>query len=216
MAGRIPRLAPEGWKHLAATAVLFALLALGGGTPGAMVGLVAFALVANFFRDPERFPPDDPLAIVAPADGRVLAVDSVEDDRFQKGPALRISIFMSPVDVHVNRIPWSGRVAEVRYHHGKYFRAFAEKASLDNEQNAIVVEDEAGRRLGVVQIAGFIARRIVCRVAVGDAVQRGNRYGLIQFGSRADVYLPPDVEVAVRAGDRTRAGETILARWPTA
>lgn len=199
---------------MVAAAFLAIVLAAFFGVGGAALGLVLLALVVNFFRDPERMPPKDPQAVVAPADGKVFQVADIDDTRFFSAPATRISIFMSPLDVHVNRIPWTGRVVDVRYHPGKYFRAFADKASLDNEQTAVLVEDDDGHRLWCVQIAGFIARRIVCRVQPGDQVERGQRYGMILFGSRADLYFPTgSVEVAVQTGQRTRAGETVVARW---
>ncbi|GIW44801.1 MAG: phosphatidylserine decarboxylase proenzyme [Candidatus Binatia bacterium] len=207
-------LAREGLPHIIAAMFLTVVLGLFFGIAGAVLGILLFALVVNFFRDPERIPPRDPLAIVAPADGKVIQIADIEDTRFLSAPATRVSIFMSPLDVHVNRIPWSGQVLDVRYHPGKFFRAFADKASLDNEQTAVHVRDEEGRQLWFVQIAGLIARRIVCRLQPGDRVQRGQRYGMILFGSRADVYFPAgSVEVAVQLHQRTRAGETILARW---
>jgi phosphatidylserine decarboxylase len=184
-----------------------------GGTLGGLVGAVLLALVVNFFRDPERTPPPDERLIVAPADGKVIAVAPVREDRFLKVDTTKISIFMSPLNVHVNRNPVTGTVVSTHYHHGRYFRAFAEKASLDNEQNAIVVEDRDGRRLCFVQIAGFIARRIVCYLQPGMSVGRGTRCGIIKFGSRVDIYLPAAAEARVRVGDRTTAGETVIAAW---
>jgi phosphatidylserine decarboxylase len=211
---RLLPLAAEGLPHIGVAGALWLLLGWLGGWPGALLGGAVFALTVNFFRDPERTPPPDPNTIVAPADGRIIQVGEVEDARFFGRRVLRISIFMSPLDVHVNRIPTSGTVGEVRYHPGKYLRAFADKASLDNEQNALLIEAENGQRLWVVQIAGFIARRIVCKVRAGDRVERGQRYGMILFGSRADVYLlPEEVAVAVEVGQKARAGETVLARW---
>lgn len=210
---RLP-LAREGYRHIAVAGLVVALLGVFLGAVGLLIGLVALAFVINFFRDPERRVPDDPRGIVSPADGTVIKITALQDDRFLQGPATLVSIFMSPLNVHVNRIPWSGRVIDVRYHPGKYLRAFADKASLDNEQNAVLVEDSQGRRLCFVQIAGFIARRIVCKVQRGAVVERGRRYGMILFGSRADIYLPPEVEVAVKLGDRTRGAQTVIGRWP--
>jgi len=175
------------------------------------VGVALFLL--GFFRDPRRTPPADGGAVLAPADGRVVKAALVDDHRFHRGPAHQVSIFMSPVDVHVNRNPVGGRVVDVRYHPGRYFRAFAEKASLDNEQNAIILEDARGRRLAFVQIAGFLARRIVCYLKPGMVIERGARCGLIMFGSRVDVFLPPDAQLRVGVGARTRAGETVIAEW---
>jgi phosphatidylserine decarboxylase len=179
------------------------------------VATLALAVfVTSFFRDPERQTPSDPQTLVAPADGRVIKVAEVADDRFLHGQVRLISIFMSPLNVHVNRAPSSGRVVDVRYNPGKYFRAFADKASLDNEQNAIVMEDGEGRRFCFVQIAGFVARRIVCYLGPGSDIGRGERCGMIMFGSRVDIYLPLDAVVSVEVGKGTTAGETVIARWP--
>ena len=207
-------IAREGYPLIAAAlAVAVALWWLGGPVGGAL-GAALFAFVLNFFRDPERTAPVDEGLIVAPADGRVIKVAQVHDDRFLHGEATLVSIFMSPLNVHVNRVPVSGRVSDVRYNRGKYFRAFADKASLDNEQNAVLIEDAAGRRLCVVQIAGFLARRIVCYLQAGMQVERGQRYGMIMFGSRADLYLPTAAQVRVNVGDRARGGATVIAQWP--
>jgi phosphatidylserine decarboxylase len=186
---------------------------LAGWTIPTAIGIALAVFVTSFFRDPERTIPADPGAIVAPADGRVVKVADVHDDRFLHGPARLVCIFMSPLNVHVNRVPASGRVTDVRYNSGKYFRAFADKASLENEQNAILMQDSSGRSICFVQIAGFIARRIVCRLRSGDEVVRGQRFGLIMFGSRADIYLPRETEVCVQVGDNARGGETVIARW---
>jgi phosphatidylserine decarboxylase len=208
-------MAREGLRFVVPGAALTILaLLLGWGWVAAFLGTITLA-VAAFFRDPERQPPPDDRAVVSPADGRVLKAESVHDDRFLRGKAQMVSIFMSPLDVHVNRNPVSGRVVDIRYHPGRYFRAFADKASLDNEQNAIIIEDDHTRRLAFVQIAGFIARRIVCYLRPQMTVERGARCGLIMFGSRVDIFLPADVELSVHVGDKTRAGETVIARWTT-
>jgi len=186
---------------------------LGGHVAGAL-GVALWAFVVGFFRDPERVIPADAGAIVAPADGRIINVARVRDDRFLNSEATLISIFMSPLNVHVNRVPVTGRVVDIRYNQGKYFRAYAEKASLDNEQNAVMMEDEHGRRLCFVQIAGFLARRIVCYLRPGMQVERGQRFGMIRFGSRVDVYLPPAATPYVAAGTNVCAGSTVIARWP--
>jgi phosphatidylserine decarboxylase len=211
--GSVP-LAREGlpFVGVGATATLVAFLV--GWSWLAWAGVVVTAFLASFFRDPQRTPPPGD-SIVAPADGRVLKAERVQDDRFLHGPAQQVSIFMSPANVHVNRNPSSGRVLEVRYNHGRYFRAFADKASLDNEQNAVVLEDAHGRRLAFIQIAGFLARRIVCYLQPGMMVERAERCGLIMFGSRVDIFLPPEAKLRVEVGQRTRAGETVVAEWPT-
>lgn len=209
---RIP-LAREGYPFIGGTVV--AAAALWWAVPGwlAVAATAAAALTINFFRDPERRPPDDPEVVVAPADGRVVVAQPVDDRRFGIGEAIQVSIFMSPLDVHVNRNPAGGRVVEVRYHPGRYFRAFADKASLENEQNAVILEVRPGARMAFVQIAGFVARRIVCYLRPGMRAVRGERCGMILFGSRVDVFLPRDAELSTRVGARTRAGETEIARW---
>lgn len=189
------------------------LFFLAGWTISTVVAVGLAVFVTSFFRDPERTIPTDPQLIVAPADGRVVKVAEVHDDRFLRGPARLVCIFMSPLNVHVNRVPANGRVVDVRYNPGEYFRAYADKASLENEQNAILMQDASARSFCFVQIAGFVARRIVCKLRSGDEVVRGQRCGIIMFGSRADVYLPPETEVCVKVGDSARAGETVIAKW---
>ena len=206
-------LAREGYPLIMGVVGVTALLYLIGWTIPSLLGVVLCVFVIQFFRDPEREVPQQPGLIVSPADGRVIKVARVQDDRFLNAEVQMISIFMSPLSVHVNRIPCRGRVLDVRYNPGKYFRAFADKASLDNEQNAVVLEDEQGRRIAFVQIAGFVARRIVCHLRGGMNVERGVRYGMIMFGSRADIYLPLDAKVRVAVGDRTRGASTVLAEW---
>ncbi|MCS7082723.1 MAG: phosphatidylserine decarboxylase family protein [Bacteroidota bacterium] len=213
-------IAPEGYRIIALAALIALLLLgwghyLGGWARYALyamaLGGVSFALY--FFRDPPRHPPQDPKAILAPADGRVIRIERFQEPEFLGGTALRVSIFMSPFDVHVNRIPYSGRIAYVRYVPGTYLVAWEDKASERNERALIGVENGSVRVL-FVQIAGFLARRIVYHVRPGDSVRAGDRYGMIKFGSRLDVYMPPEVALRVRVGDRTRAGETILGVLP--
>jgi phosphatidylserine decarboxylase len=166
-----------------------------------------------FFRDPARMPPPGERLVLAPADGKVLDVASDREDRFLGAPATRISIFMSPLDVHVNRAPVSGTVERVEHTPGRFRAAFHDKASLDNERNAVVFR-HGSRRYLMVQIAGAVARRIVCDVAPGDALARGGRFGLIMFGSRLDLFMPHDVQPLVRPGDRVFAGLTPVAEEP--
>ena len=179
--------------------------------PWIALGATAFTL--NFFRDPERTGPADPALVLSPADGRVIKVADIHDDRFLHGPAKLVCIFMSPVDVHVNRIPADGRVVEVLYQEGSFLRAYADEASRDNEQSAVIAERPDGSRFCFVQISGFVARRIVSYLKPGMEIRRGERYGMIKFGSRADIYLPPSAEILVERGDRAKAGITALARW---
>ena len=186
---------------IAAGALAFGLYAV------AVLFLILTLFVLNFFRDPERTMPADPDAIVAPADGRVVQIGG---ETFAGRPMRRISIFMSPLDVHVNRSPARGTVREVVYHQGRFHVASKERASADNEQNVFTLDTSAGL-IVVKQIAGLVARRIVFWKRVGDRLERGERVGLIKFGSRVDVLLDPAIQLQVRTGDRVRAGSTILA-----
>lgn len=170
--------------------------------------------VISFFRDPERTIPAGDKAILSPADGKIIRIESCTEERFLKGPALKVSIFMSVFNVHVNRIPLSGRIAEVAYRPGKFVSANLDKASAANEQNALLLEAAGGTKLLFVQIAGLIARRIVCWVRKGDPVERGRRFGMIRFGSRMDVYLPPNIQIQARLGQKAYGGQTILGYLP--
>jgi phosphatidylserine decarboxylase len=209
------RFAREGYPYMAGAAAVTVGAWLAGWTVVALVALVVTALVVNFFRDPEREIPPGETLVTSPADGKVVAVESgVREDRPLKRDGLkRVSIFMSPLDVHVNRAPVDGMVVDVRHQTGKFHAAFLDKASELNEQNAVVVEDPRGERVMFVQIAGQLARRIVCRVRPGDRVRRGERYGMIMFGSRLDLYLPAAVDVRVRVGDRVSAGTTVIGAY---
>ena len=163
-------------------------------------------LILNFFRDPERLIPDQPDAIISPADGRIV---QVVHESYEGRTVCRVSIFMSPLDVHVNRAPIDGVIKEVSYRRGAYRVAMAEMASLENEQNVFTLEGKQGR-IVVKQIAGILARRIVFWKRPGDFLARGDRVGLIKFGSRVDVLMEPDVALTVKVGDRVRAGSSIL------
>lgn len=169
--------------------------------------------VINFFRDPEREIPADKGSIVSPADGRVIKVERVSDTRFTGGDARMICIFMNVFNVHVNRAPASGRVTKVLYNPGKFFNASYDKAALENEQNCLVMETPGGKRFAFNQIAGLIARRIVCHAKAGDELGKGQRFGMIRFGSRVDVYLPLECAVSVKIGDKVSAGSSVIARW---
>ena len=170
--------------------------------------------VIYFFRDPERSIPPGEKAILSPADGKVIRVEPCLEERFLKGPAIKISIFMSLLSVHVNRIPLTGNIAESSYSAGKFFSANLDKASAANEQNALLIETSKGVRILAVQIAGLIARRIVCWVRKGDRVMRGQRFGLIRFGSRLDIYVPQNARVQARVGQKAYGGRTILGYLP--
>jgi phosphatidylserine decarboxylase len=203
----------EGIPFIVAPAVLAGGAWWQGWTVVAVLAGAAAAFTLWFFRNPQRTVPENPRAIVSPADGKVLSVERVFESRVLKEDVQRISIFMGLTDVHVNRIPCDGRIVGRYYYPGKFVSAFKEKASLDNEQQALVVETPAGRRVMFVQIAGLVARRIVTWVREGDAVERGRRYGLIRFGSRMDVYLPLSVNVTVRAGERVSGASSVLGVW---
>ncbi|MEX2116435.1 MAG: phosphatidylserine decarboxylase family protein [Bacteroidota bacterium] len=173
---------------------------------------VFFGFTLNFFRDPDRVSPEGDNIVLSPADGKVISIKTVRENEFFKGDALQISIFMSPLNVHVNRIPVSGKVAYYRYVPGEFFAAFEDKASERNEQTIIGLEGNRGRVL-FKQIAGFVARRIVCNLQVGDSVSAGARFGMIKFGSRVDIFLPPSSSAKVTLDQKAVAGETILAEF---
>jgi phosphatidylserine decarboxylase len=177
-----------------------------------IVATVVLSLfVAAFFRDPEREAHASGKAILTPADGRIISIEHVGDHRSPLGkPTLKISIFMSIFNVHVNRVPVSGRISEIKYRPGRFFSANLSKASEENECNRITLQADAGHNVVVVQIAGLIARRIVCWVRAGDDVRAGQRLGLIRFGSRVDLYLPDTAEIGVRPRQKVKAGKTIL------
>ena len=177
----------------------------------AAFSLLLTLFVLYFFRDPARTPPADSSAVIAPADGTVIVVERVAETPLGV-EAMKISIFMSVFNVHVNRTPFDGKVLDTFHHQGKFFDARNGRASCENERNGIILEIAGGKRIAFVQIAGLIARRIISYPRIGDSLVRGERYGLIRFGSRVDVYLPVSAEPLVKLGDKTTAGETILAR----
>lgn len=201
-------------------AVLAGAVALGLGIPlmcwaALLLFIITFAVIW-FFRNPARFPPDGEDLVISPADGRVLHVQNVDDQQWGSGRCIKISIFMSVMNVHVNRSPVNGRVVRKRYVPGKFLVASLDKASDDNERAGLTIMDRQGRVLTVVQVAGLVARRIVCYPEEGTRLTRGSRYGLIRFGSRLELYLPPQTEVHVAQGDVTRAGETVIGTLPPA
>ncbi len=205
---------PEGWRFVgvfaAVTLVLFWLWA-----PLGWVGLGLTVWCYYFFRDPVRQVPQSPGLLVSPADGVVSLIEpAVPPPGLDMPPValLRVSVFMSVFNCHVNRAPLAGTVGAVAYHKGQFLSAALDKASDMNERNAIRIDDAEGRQVAVVQIAGLVARRILCWVRPGAALRRGERFGLIRFGSRLDVYLPPDAVVQVSVGQTMIAGETVIAR----
>lgn len=210
--------AREGYPFIIYSSGLTLLLAFAAWQLGSLVlafpAAVSFLLtlfILNFFRNPERTPPADQRAVVSPADGVVVVVDRVPETPLGV-EALKISVFMSVFSVHVNRVPFSGKVIDKFYHRGKFFDARHGRASFENERSGIILETDKGVRLAFVQIAGLIARRIISYPDAGDLLARGERYGMIRFGSRLDVYLPVDVAPLVKVGDTAVAGETVLGR----
>lgn len=202
--------ARAGLPFIFTAAFVTAVFALLGWAVTALIGLCSFLFICFFFRDPDRVIPTGKGSIVSPADGRVISLMEVENSPFYDGKCRKISIFMSIFNVHVNRVPHEGRIIKTEYYPGKFFSANLDKASKDNEHNAIFLETDEGIRICFVQIAGLVARRILCHIQQGDMVQRGQRFGMICFGSRLDVYLPLTVEPAVKIGDRIKAGTSLL------
>jgi phosphatidylserine decarboxylase len=206
-------IAREGYPLIvSAAAVAVVAFALGWPGIGVVLAFVTLA-VAAFFRDPERTIPTSENLVVAPADGKVVSIAPVQDDSLFKEAVTRVSIFLSPLDVHINRMPVAGQIAEVSYKRGSFMAAYKTDASERNEQNALKITNGAGRSVGVVQIAGVLARRIICRVHRGDQLGRGERFGLIMFGSRTDTYLPRGCSIEVTEGQRVVGGETIIGRF---
>ncbi len=209
-----PPIHPEGWRFIPVFAVV-ALALFWLWQPLGWLGVALTLGCAAFFRDPERVTPPEEGAVVSPADGIVLSTDrqpTPPELEMGEEPRQRISVFMSVFDVHVNRIAAGGRVAGVTHIAGRFFNASLDKASTDNERTAIRLELADGSLIGMVQIAGLVARRIRCDLAVGQEVAAGERFGLIRFGSRVDVYLPEGYAPAVLPGQRAVAGETVVAR----
>ena len=176
-----------------------------------LVSVVIYGLVLQFFRNPRRFTNAEAHHVIAPADGKIVAIEEIDEQEYFKGKRLQISIFMSPVNVHVNRYPITGKVTYAKYHPGAYLVAWHPKSSLLNERTSVVVQNAEGTEVMYKQIAGALARRIVMYAKPGMAVQQGTDSGFIKFGSRVDVILPLDANVHVKIGDKTRGGEQILA-----
>jgi phosphatidylserine decarboxylase len=204
---RLP-IAHQGWPFilpLLGLAVLgLAIMPVGGWFLLALTGFVAY-----FFRDPERSIPPEPGLLLSPADGKIVAVNPLQHDPAQPSGML-VSIFLSVFDVHINRVPIAGTVVDVRYQPGKFLPAFRADASDLNEQNMVTLQ-AGGTRVIIKQIAGILARRIVCYVKAGDKLSTGQRFGLIRFGSRVDIFIPPEFAVCARLGQRVRGGESVLA-----
>ena len=208
-----PPIHREGWKFVAIFAVITLVLSQIWG-PLFWPGLVLTVWCFYFFRDPERIVPQGDTLIVSPADGivsQVVRMQPPAELELGLDPLIRISVFMNVFNCHVNRVPIGGTIRQITYHEGKFVNASLDKASEDNERNAVTVETEKGVKIGVIQIAGLVARRILCLAEVGDQLATGERFGLIRFGSRLDVFLPDGVEPLVCVGQTAVAGETVLA-----
>jgi phosphatidylserine decarboxylase len=207
-----PIIAREGWPFLGAAAVISVLIAVTWGWWSVPFWL-ATLFILQFFRDPARSVPGETDAVVSPADGRIVAVEKSRDPYLDRD-ALKISVFMNVFNVHSNRSPVDGEVKKNWYFGGKFLNAALDKASLENERNALWIHTIHGADVTCVQVAGLIARRILCYVQPNDHLKRGQRFGFIRFGSRVDVYLPLNAKPDTAVGDKVFAGETILARLP--
>ena len=206
-------IAKEGFPIILFTASLsVATWAIGWLGLAGIFGILALGVLA-FFRDPERCPPDGEDLIVAPADGKVVSITKVTQGSLMKKAEARVSIFLSPLDVHINRSPIGGKVDDVKHTRGKFIAAYKDEASERNEQNSLKLVDDRGREVEVVQVAGVVARRIICRARKSDLLSRGARFGLIMFGSRTDLYLPASSRIEVSEGQRVKGGETIVGRF---
>ncbi|MBM4123398.1 MAG: phosphatidylserine decarboxylase family protein [Nitrospira sp.] len=201
----------EGLPFVATAGGAAALAGSLGGTGSALALGAVTLFIAWFFRNPKRSVPSAAGAVVAPGDGRVIAVAEEFEPRFLKEQSTRISIFLNVFDVHVNRMPCEGMVEDVAYQPGRFLAANRPEATLRNEQNAVMIRTPRGQKVLCVQVAGLIARRIVCWTAPGETVSRGERFGLIRFGSRMDLFLPLGAKVRVGVGARVTGGETVLA-----
>jgi len=205
---------PEGYPFILLSGFATFIFALIGLCIPALLGLLLTVFCIYFFRDPARVIPEEENGIICPADGKVIMVQETEDPRFATGRTQKISIFMNVFNVHVNRVPLSGTVKRVQFQPGRFYAADKDQAVLHNEYCAVTVETPHQHEYCVVQIAGLIARRIVCKVQKGDELTAGERYGLIRFGSRVDLYLPLHAEVQVKKGDIVKAGESLLGILP--
>lgn len=204
-----PLIAREGWPHLA-IATMFALVVSYFFGWWSLIAWVIVIFILQFFRDPPRTVPEGQGLVLSPADGRVIKVEKTHDPYLGR-EAILISVFMNVFNVHSNRSPVDGVIGDIWYFPGKFVNADLDKASSDNERNAMHIKTASGRDITCVQVAGLIARRILCYVSKGDALAKGQRYGFIRFGSRVDIYLPLDAKVKASIGDTVAATSTILA-----
>ncbi len=205
------KIAPDGYPFIIVFAIISILFYIFAKPWLVIFPLILTLFMCVFFRDPERKIPLDEGIFVSPADGKVILIKDEYEKEYLGTESKEISIFMSIFDVHVNRSPCDGKVILVKHSSGKFFIAHKDIASVENENTVVVIEGKYGKIL-VRQVAGFIARRIVCRLKIGDQLRRGERYGMIKFGSRLDIYLPKEAKINVKIGDKVRAGETILGK----
>jgi phosphatidylserine decarboxylase len=204
-----PLIAREGWPFLA-IAVAAAALVAGFSLVWSIPFWIIALFVLQFFRDPPREVPGDASTVVSPADGRIVAVEKAHDPYLDR-ETIKISVFMNVFNVHSNRAPVDGEVKQIWYKAGSFINAALDKASTENERNALWIRADAGADVTCVQVAGLIARRILCYAKSGDKLERGQRYGFIRFGSRVDVYLPPNARIKAALGDKVYASSTVLA-----
>ena len=203
------KLAPEGYPFISFFGIVTIIVFIAVRIWIAPLPLILTIFMLYFFRDPERSIPEGDNIFVSPADGKVIVIGNVYEGRHLKSDAVQVSIFMSPLNVHVNRFPCDGIVESVVHTKGKFISAFKDEASIRNENIAMLLSTRHGKIL-VRQVAGFIARRAVCRVKAGDTLKKGERYGIIKFSSRLDIYLPKGTNIKIKLGDKVKAGETVI------
>lgn len=177
------------------------------------ISVVFYAILLQFFRNPKRKTPHNEKNIISPADGKVVVIEEVNENEYLKDKRIQISVFMSPFNVHINRFPISGRVDYVKYHPGSFLVAWHPKSSTENERTTVVIENGKGEKVLFRQIAGALAKRIVCYPKVGDVARQGSEFGFIKFGSRVDIFLPLGTKINVKLGDKVTGGESVLAQF---
>lgn len=203
-------IAKEGYPFIAFTAFITLILAVLGYDLLALPALALTTFTLYFFRDPERIGPVNDDALISPADGKVIRIEKIIDGQYLLGQVYKVSIFMNLFNVHVNRAPISGTVEKILYSPGKFYSADSDRGAMHNEHCAVLLRSTSGHRMAFVQVAGLIARRIVCWLEAGDQVQRGQRFGLIRFGSRVDLYIPTRTQLEITVGQKVKGGETVL------
>lgn len=201
----------EGFPFLFVALIGAVGFTVGGLWPVGLLLFLAAGYIIYFFRNPERLPPVGAKLVCSPADGHVIVLGNAIESEFLNEEMIKISIFMSLIDVHVNRVPVEGTVKNMKYHRGRFMVASEDRASEENERNAMLIETPSGVKVVLVQVAGLIARRIICYPAIGNFILKGQRMGLIRFGSRCDIFLPKSAKVLVKMGDKVLGGETVLA-----